>query len=148
VTNRFGPEIVERELFGKVVIAGSASGNILRLSAPISFWGGIDPETGLVSDPRHPDFRKSIAGCVLAIPSTIGSSSSSAIMLELVRQGLAPAALVLGTVDAILVLGVIVGRELGYRALPVLQIDQSRLQTLPQDVNARIHDGGRITWTA
>lgn len=42
-------------------------------------------------------------------------------MLELIRNGVAPAAVVMGTTDAILALGVLVGRELGYQTLPMLE---------------------------
>ena len=43
-------------------IAGSAEGEVLKLGKPISFWGGVDPKTGRISDPRHPDYDKEIAG--------------------------------------------------------------------------------------
>lgn len=58
---------------------------------------------------------------MLLLERAVGSSSSSAIMLELVRNGVAPAAVVMGATDAILALGVLVGRELGYETLPMLE---------------------------
>ncbi len=97
---------------GRVLIEGEGAGPLLRLTAPLSFWGGVDPKTGRVSDPRHPQHGMSIAGAVLALAEPRGSSSSSAIMLELIARGLAPAALLLGEVDAILTLGIVVAREL------------------------------------
>ena len=39
---------------GRVLIEGEGAGPLLRLTAPLSFWGGVDPKTGRVSDPRHP----------------------------------------------------------------------------------------------
>jgi predicted aconitase with swiveling domain len=105
-----------------VLVAGSASGKLLRLTHPISFWGGIDPVHGTVVDPRHPQFQAVIAGTMLLVPSSIGSSSSSAIMLELLREGRAPAAILMGEADAILALGVVVGRELGYPPIPIVEI--------------------------
>ncbi|MEJ2122231.1 MAG: DUF126 domain-containing protein, partial [Alphaproteobacteria bacterium] len=80
----------------RILIPGAAEGPLLRLRAPISFWGGVDPKSGRLADPRHPDHGASVAGTVLAVPETIGSSSSSAVMLELMRGGAAPAALLLG----------------------------------------------------
>jgi uncharacterized protein len=85
----------------------------LALTAPISFWGGVNPKTGEVADLRHPEYGQSISGRVLLIPSTVGSSSAAAILLELVYANLAPAALVLHEPDAILLLGLIVAREMG-----------------------------------
>ena len=95
-------------LRAQVQIEGRAQGPILRLRRPISFWGGVDPKTGRISDPRHPDHGHSIAGTVLVLPGAIGSSSSSYIMLELMAIGKAPAALILPEPDAILSLGVVV----------------------------------------
>jgi len=115
----------------RILIAGTATGPLLRLAAPISFWGGVDPKTGTIADPRHPDHGATIAGTILAIPATIGSSSSSAVMLELLRVGQAPAALLLGTVDAILTLGVVVAGEMGYGTIPVLGLDDDQLAALP-----------------
>ena len=103
---------------GRVLVAGTGVGPLLRLRAPISFWGGVDPVAGTVADPRHPDHGRSLAGTVLWIPATVGSSSSSAIMLELLREGTAPAAVLLGRADAILALGAVVARELGYPRSP------------------------------
>ena len=57
----------------------------LALTAPISFWGGVDPKTGVIADARHPEFGQSIAGRVLLVPATVGSSSAAAILLELVH---------------------------------------------------------------
>ena len=119
-------------LKGRVLVAGSAEGPLLRLTAPLSFWGGIDPKTGRVSDPRHPQHGQRIAGTVLALAEPRGSSSSSAIMLELIARGIAPAALLLGEADAILALGIVVAGEMGHRTLPALQIDPELLARLPQ----------------
>ena len=85
------------------------------LTAPISFWGGVDPKTGRIADVRHPQRGETIAGRVLFLPGTIGSSSASAVLLELVHDGHAPAALVLHEPDAILLLGLIVAREMGWQ---------------------------------
>jgi len=128
---------------GRVLIDGEAEGPLLRLAAPISFWGGVDPVTGLVTQPRHPDHGRCIAGQVLALPGTIGSSSSSAILLELVHAGRAPRALLLAEVDAILVLGVVVAREMGYGSLPVVQCD---VAALPARGRVRVGRGGAVSW--
>ena len=106
----------------RVLIDGEGEGPLLRLVEPISFWGGVDPKTSRLTDPRHPQHGVPIAGTVLALAATRGSSSSSAIMLELLARGIAPAALLLGEPDAILALGVLVGREMGYGGIPVLAV--------------------------
>ena len=128
---------------GRVLIDGEGKGPLLRLSEPISFWGGVDPATARLTDPRHPQHGVSIAGAVLALAATRGSSSSSAIMLELLARGIAPAALLLATPDAILALGVIVGREMGYKPIPVLELSVAEQTLLPEGV-LRVSAGGAI----
>ena len=101
---------------GEVLVAGkSGEGPALVLSAPISFWGGVNPKSGRIADVRHPECGQSISGTVLFLPGTIGSSSASAVLMELVHAGHAPAALVLHEPDAILLLGLIVAREMGWK---------------------------------
>ena len=128
---------------GRVLIDGEGQGPLLRLTEPISFWGGVDPATARLTDPRHPQHGVSIAGTVLALAATRGSSSSSAIMLELLARGIAPAALLLATPDAILALGVIVGREMGYKPIPVLELSVTEQTLLPEGV-LRVSAGGAI----
>jgi uncharacterized protein len=112
VSTEIRPATVQAE----ILVAGEAgSGAALVLSAPISFWGGVDPKTGKIADVRHPERGQSIAGRVLFLPATIGSSSASAVLMELVHSGNAPAALVLHEPDAILLLGLIVAREMGWK---------------------------------
>jgi predicted aconitase with swiveling domain len=111
---------------GEVLVAGAnASGPALVLGAPISFWGGVNPKSGRVADVRHPDCGRMIAGTVLFLPGTIGSSSASAVLLELVHAGLAPAAIVMHEPDAILLLGLIVAREMGWPAPIALKLDKA-----------------------
>ena len=109
------------DVCARVLIDGAAQGCVLRLSQPISFWGGVDPANGLITQPLHPNFGAEIAGTILALPGMIGSSSSSAIMLELLNNDVAPAALVVAEVDAILGLGVVAAEEIGFNGIPVLQ---------------------------
>jgi predicted aconitase/predicted aconitase with swiveling domain len=108
-----------------LVPGNSAAGESLILTAPISFWGGVDPKTGRIADVRHPQHGQSISGKVLFLPGTIGSSSASAVLLELVRNGHAPAALVLHQPDAILLLGLIVSREMGWQTPSALRLDRN-----------------------
>ena len=120
-------DVTPRSFQGEVLVAGEAgSGPALVLSAPISFWGGVDPTTGTIVDVRHPEHGETIAGRVLFLPATIGSSSASAVLLELVRNGNAPAALVLHEPDAILLLGLIVAKEMGWTTPIAVKLDKNR----------------------
>lgn len=111
---------------GQLLVPGSAAhGEGLVLSAPISFWGGIDARSGRIIDVRHPQHGSCVAGRVLFLPGTIGSSSASAVLLELVLAGNAPAAVVVHQADAILLLGLIVAREMAWQAPMALSLDRS-----------------------
>lgn len=108
-----------------LVPGNTGEGEALVLSAPISFWGGVDPKSGRIADVRHPECGQSIAGKVLFLPGTIGSSSASAVLMELVHAGHAPAALVLSEPDAILLLGLIVAREMGWETPVAVKLDRA-----------------------
>ncbi|HWA46444.1 MAG TPA: DUF126 domain-containing protein [Hypericibacter adhaerens] len=122
---------------GGIQIEGEARGRILKLGKPISFWGGVDPVTGRISDPRHPNHEAELKDRVLVLPGMIGSSSSSYIMLELMAKRLAPAALIVAEPDAILGLGVVVAREMNYGSIPVL--------VLPHERQAELADGAEVS---
>jgi predicted aconitase/predicted aconitase with swiveling domain len=122
-------ESQDRNIAPQILVPGTAAtGEALILSAPISFWGGVDPKTGRIADVRHPQHGETVAGKVLFLPGTIGSSSASAVLLELVKNGHAPAALVLHEPDAILLLGLIVAREMGWETPMAVKMDRSRFE--------------------
>lgn len=107
----------------EVLIAGPAArGKPLKLTAPISFWGGVDPKTSMIADVRHPQHGVLIAGTILVLPGTIGSSSASAILLELIHKNIAPAAIIMKEPDAILLLGILVAREMGWKTIGAFRI--------------------------
>ncbi len=124
----------------RVLIGAEAAGEILVLEEPLSLWGGLDPETGRVIDPRHPQHGRSLAGQVVALPFGRGSSSASSILLESVRLGTAPAALVLREVDGILALGAAVAREM-YGTTPAVLVAAT-------DDYQRLTSGDRATISA
>lgn len=130
-----------RVVAGESLLPGDAEGRLLVLTAPLSFWGGVEPRSGRIVMAGHPQRGLEIAGRLLALPGTIGSSSSSSVMLELLREGTAPAGLLLAGVDAILLLGVAVARELGYRPIPALRLAPAALAALADGASARIEEG-------
>ncbi|MCI0437298.1 MAG: DUF126 domain-containing protein [Gemmatimonadetes bacterium] len=121
----------------RVLHAGAASGRTLVLSAPLSFWGGLDPETGRIIDRRHPQCGARVSGRILALPDGRGSSSSSTVLAEAIRRGTAPAAILMREPDSIIVLGALVATELYAASMPVLHLDAIAF--------AAIHDGAFAT---
>ena len=116
----------------KLLLPGIGEGPVLKLPT-LSLWGGVDPLTGRLSDPSLPHCGESVKGRVLMIAEPVGSSSSSAVLLELLHAGNAPAAIVLGRADAIVALGILVAREMGWATIP--------LAVMPLIEQERIADG-------
>ena len=107
-------------LKSRCLVPGRASGPVLALAEPLSLWGGVDPATGRIVEPRHPDLGRILAGQILAMPAARGSSSSSSILAELLRAGVGPLAIVLGEPDEILAVGAVVAHELYGSECPVV----------------------------
>ncbi len=124
---------------GQSLHPGSGSGVLLVLTEPLSFWGGSDA-AGTIIDRHHPQQGESFAGRVLAMRSSRGSSSSSYVLAEQLRQGTGPTAIILAEPDAIVVLGAIVAREVYGISVPVVLV--------PDDEFTRLRTGELLDVTA
>ena len=127
-------------LTGRSLVAGAAQGALLFADVGLSFWGGVDSASGEVIDRHHPLSGEYLAGCVLAIPSGRGSCTGSSVLMELISNGHAPAALVLAEPDEILTLGVLVAQTIFERSLPVLCIGQEAFAALRGGAFARVEN--------
>ncbi len=127
-------------LTGRSLVAGAAQGALLFADVGLSFWGGVDPCTGEVIDRHHPLSGQHLAGRVLAIPSGRGSCTGSSVLMELISNGHAPAALVLAEADEILTLGVLVAQTIFARSLPVLCIGREAFAALRGQAFARVEN--------
>ncbi len=105
---------------GRSYVVGAATGPALVLDAPLSFWGGLDVATGAIISHTHPDRGQIVTGRILVLPSGKGSSSSSSVLAEAIRLGTAPAGIILGRPDAIMVIGCLVARRLYGVVVPLL----------------------------
>jgi predicted aconitase with swiveling domain len=85
---------------------------LLLSDVSLSFWGGIDPITGIVIDATHPLAGKSVVDTILCIPSGRGSCTASQVLLELILNDKAPKALVLRDVDGLACVGALVAQEI------------------------------------
>ncbi|WP_248915139.1 aconitase X [Pseudomonas moorei] len=127
-------------LTGRSLVSGAAQGALLFADVGLSFWGGVDSATGEVIDRHHPLSGEYLAGRVLAIPSGRGSCTGSSVLMELISNGHAPAALVLAEPDEILTLGVLVAQTIFERSLPVLCIGQEAFAALRGGAFARVEN--------
>ena len=127
-------------LTGRSLVPGAAQGALLFADVGLSFWGGVDSATGEVIDRHHPLSGEYLAGCVLAIPSGRGSCTGSSVLMELISNGHAPAALVLAEPYEILTLCVLVAQTIFERSLPVLCIGQEAFAALRGGAFARVEN--------
>ena len=131
-------------LKGRPIISGQAEGRVLLASRSISFWGGVDPTSGQIIDRRHDRHGESVARRIFALPSEKGSSTGSAILLELIRVGRAPAAIVTRHLAPILALGAIVAEELYGATIPIIQLSEVDLERLSDGERIRLFADGTI----
>ncbi|MGN8343227.1 aconitase X [Pseudomonas sp. SMV71] len=129
---------------GRSLVEGAAEGALLFADVGLSFWGGVDPVSGEVIDRHHPLSGERLAGRVLAIPSGRGSCTGSSVLMELISNGHAPAALVLAEADEILTLGVLVAQVIFQRSLPVLCVGHAAFGKLRGQGFVRL-EGERLT---
>jgi len=102
------------------LVGGTAVGDLLRLTEPLSLWGGLEPETGLIIDRNHPQLGQNVTGLIVAMPHGRGSSSSSSVLAEALRLGTGPAGFVLESPDSILVIGSLVAKLLYGSVCPIV----------------------------
>jgi uncharacterized protein len=95
-------------LSGRKISTGSATGEALVTSMGISFYGGVDPETGKVVEKGHELEGQSLAGRVLVFPTGKGSTVGSYTIYRLKKAGLAPAAIINGEAETITAVGCII----------------------------------------
>lgn len=128
----------------EVLVGGNASGEVLYADEAISFWGGVDPCSGLVIDSRHPLRGACLDGRVLAIPRGRGSCTGSQVILELLLAGRAPAAVLLEQPDEIIALGVIVAEELFGRSMPVVSLGREHFNRTALSSHATVEEDGQV----
>jgi len=129
---------------GKPVIRGRARGEALMSHEPLSFWGGYDWKTGEIIDRRHPLSGNIAAGKILAVPFTRGSSTTTAVLLEAIRAGTAPAAIITTETDFFFALASVVADELYAKPIPLIALEAADFASLQTGDQIAIADDGTI----
>ncbi len=93
---------------GRPLVEGVARGELLVTGEPISFYGGVDPETGVIVEKGHELEGESVAGRILAFPHGKGSTVGSYVLLRLARNGVAPAGIVNARSEPIIIIGCLI----------------------------------------
>ena len=97
-----------KKLKGRAIFEGKASGPALVSSSPMSFYGGVDPDTGEIVERGHELRGKSVKGKVLVFPYGKGSTVGSYVLYRLKKNGVAPAAIINAKCETIVAVGAII----------------------------------------
>jgi predicted aconitase with swiveling domain len=111
------------------IIAGDATAPVLVLEEDLSFWGGIEPGSGLIIDSHHPQQGQCIAGQLLVIPGIKGSTAGPGALLECLFAGQGPAGLIICQLDISPLIAISVFETLCAQSVPMAEIhpDSSQL---------------------
>ena len=122
-------------LTGRTIYAGKAEGEALVTSQGISFFGGVDPETGVIVERGHELEGQSISGKILVFPEGKGSTVGSYTLYRLKHNGMAPKAIINAECETITAVGCIIAE------IPC--VDQVEIVRFKSGHRIRI-DGGHI----
>jgi hypothetical protein len=112
------------ELKGRIISRGVAEGEALTTTMPISFYGGVDPETSEILEKGHELQGKRIKGKILVFPNGKGSTVGSYTLYRLKKGGVAPAGIINRDCETVVAVGAIISE------IPCVdQIDISKIET-------------------
>jgi len=120
-------------LKGRSIHPGSAQGEALVTSQAISFFGGIDPDTGVVVERGHELEGQCISGKVLVFPTGKGSTVGSYTLYRLKHSGLAPAAILNAECETITAVGCIIAEIPCVDKLPIQEIHSGNLVKIDRE---------------
>ena len=112
------------QLKGRIIYKGKAEGEALVTSMPISFYGGVDPNTGIVLEKGHELNGQSVKGKILVFPQGKGSTVGSYTLYRMKKNDTAPAAMINRETETIIAVGAIISE------IPTVdKVDVSKIKT-------------------
>ena len=118
---------------GRVIYQGKAQGEALVTRMGLSFFGGVDPDSGVVIERGHELEGQSIRGKVLVFPTGKGSTVGSYTLYRLKKAGNAPAAILNAECETITAVGCIIAE------IPC--VDQIQIDLIHSGDQVRVEDG-------
>jgi predicted aconitase with swiveling domain len=125
----------------RTLVKGETSGQVLALDEPISFWGGIDPESGSIIDVHHPQHGHNIKNRLLCLSGIRGSTAGPGALLETLYAGNCPKAIVVVKADVATIVALTVYHHLTGKTLPLVEISAADLSLLQQGGVWRLSEG-------
>jgi uncharacterized protein len=93
---------------GRIINKGIVEGEALVTKDPISFYGGVDPETGIITDKDNELDGVSIRGKILVFPYGKGSTVGPYTIYQLAKLGTGPLAMINEECETIVAVGCII----------------------------------------
>ena len=124
----------------KTAVYGNVRAELLWANEPMSFWGTVDPQSGLIRDNRHALYMKNMAGKVLAFTTPKGSSGTGLIILEQIRTGCAPAAIINLRSEPVVLTGPIIAQRFYHVDIPVVNLSEEDYAKLEGAKEVEFHD--------
>lgn len=121
------------ELQGRKIYKGKAEGEALVTGVDLSFYGGVDPETGEVVEKDHPLEGLSVAGKILVMPSGKGSTVGSYVLYALRKADKAPAAIVNKETDPVIAVGSIISEIPTVDSIDITRIENGQIVEVDAD---------------
>jgi predicted aconitase with swiveling domain len=109
-------------LQGRSIYGGCVKGEALVTRMGISFFGGIDPDSGIVVERGHELEGQTIAGKILIFPTGKGSTVGSYTLYRLKKAGKAPLAIINIECEPITAVGCIIAEIPCVDQIPVSDI--------------------------
>ncbi len=122
------------DLKGRIIYKGIARGEALTTTQPISFYGGVDPNTGEVIEKGHELQGKSVKDKVLVFPNGKGSTVGSYTLYRMKKNGTSPAAIVNKDCETIIAVGAIISEIPCIDHIDISQIETGNIVTITNDV--------------
>jgi uncharacterized protein len=120
-------------LHGRCIYNDKVKGTALVSSQAISFFGGVDPETGIVVERGHDLEGQCISGKVLVFPTGKGSTVGSYTLYRLKHNGVAPIAILNAECETITAVGCIISE--------IACVDQLPIQEINDGMSIKIDEG-------
>ena len=121
-----------------IYVQSDVDSDIVICDEGLSFWGGVDPDTGVIIDTHHPNCGEKLSGKIVLMPTSRGSCSGSGVLLQLAQNGNAPAALIFRETEDILTLGAIISERLFDKNIAVLRLVPKIYNLLSEEKSAKI----------
>ena len=121
-----------------IYVQNDVDSDIVVCDEGLSFWGGVDPDTGVIIDIHHPNCGEKLSGKIVLMPTSRGSCSGSGVLLQLARNGNAPAALIFRETEDVLTLGAMIAERLFDKNIAVLRLVPKIYNLLSEEKSAKI----------